>query len=98
MIQRCAFLPKFNPGDHVRMIDNSPAIVVGRVAPKSHYYIVDSQLYGRCTVFAGVRVYCSSCGCETPTYRDAKSPNEKPYGNAVKSVVEKWNTRTEMEL
>lgn len=53
MIQRRAPLPKFNPGDHVRMIDNSPAIVVGRVAPKSYYYIVDSQLYGRCTVFAG---------------------------------------------
>ena len=53
MIQRRAALPKFNPGDHVRMIDNSPATVVGRVAPKSHYYIVDSQLYGRCTVFAG---------------------------------------------
>lgn len=53
MIQRRAPLPKFNPGDHVRMIDNSPAIVVSRAAPKSHYYIVDSQLYGRCTVFAG---------------------------------------------
>lgn len=53
MIQRRAALPKFNPGDHVRMIDNSPATVVGRVAPKSHYYFVDSSLYGRCTVFAG---------------------------------------------
>lgn len=53
MMQRRAALPKFNPGDHVRMIDNSPAIVVSRVAPKSHYYFVDSQLYGRCTVFAG---------------------------------------------
>ena len=53
MIQRRAALPKFNPGDHVHMIDNSPAIVVGRVAPKSHYYFVDSPLYGRCTVFAG---------------------------------------------
>lgn len=53
MMQRRAALPKFNPGDHVRMIDNSPATVVGRVAPKSHYYIVDSQFYGRCTVFAG---------------------------------------------
>lgn len=49
-------------------------------------------------VDSGVRVYCTSCGCETPTYRDAKSPNGKPYGNAVKSVVEKWNRRTEMEL
>lgn len=53
MIQRRAPLPKFNPGDHVRMIDNSPATVVGRVAPKSHYYFVDSPYYGRCTVFAG---------------------------------------------
>lgn len=53
MIQRRAPLPKFNPGDHVRMIDNSPAIVVSRITPKSHYYIVNSQLYGRCTVFAG---------------------------------------------
>ena len=53
MMPRRAALPKFNPGDHVRMIDNSHATVVGRVAPKSHYYIVDSQLYGRCTVFAG---------------------------------------------
>lgn len=53
MIQRHAPLPKFNPGDHVRMIDNSPAIVVSRAAPKSPYYFVDSQLYGRCTVFAG---------------------------------------------
>lgn len=53
MIQRRAPLPKFNPGDHVRMIDNSLAIVVGRVGPKSHYYFVDSSLYGRCTVFAG---------------------------------------------
>lgn len=53
MIQRRAPLPKFNPGDHVRMIDNSSAIVVGRVVPKSHYYIVNSQLYGRCIAFAG---------------------------------------------
>ena len=44
MIQRHAPLPKFNPGDHVRMIDNSPAIVVSRAAPKSPYYFVDSQL------------------------------------------------------
>lgn len=49
-------------------------------------------------VDSGVRVYCASCGCETPTYRDAKSPNGKPSGNALKSVVEKWNRRTEMEL
>ncbi len=53
MIQRRAPLPKFNPGDHVRMVDNSPATVVGRVAPKSHYYFVDSPYYGRCTIFAG---------------------------------------------
>lgn len=53
MIQRHAPLPKFNPGDHVRMVDNSPATVVGRVAPKSHYYFVDSPYYGRCTIFAG---------------------------------------------
>lgn len=53
MIQRHAPLPKFNPGDHVRMIDNSPATVVSRVAPKSYYYFVDSPLYGRCTIFAG---------------------------------------------
>ena len=53
MIQRRAPLPKFKPGDHVRMVDNSPATVVGRVAPKSHYYFVDSPYYGRCTIFAG---------------------------------------------
>lgn len=53
MIQRHVPLPKFNPGDHVRMVDNSPATVVGRVAPKSHYYFVDSPYYGRCTIFAG---------------------------------------------
>lgn len=53
MTQRRAPLPKFNPGDHVRMIDNSPATVVGRIAPKSHYYFVDSPYYGRCTIFAG---------------------------------------------
>lgn len=53
MTQRRAPLPKFNPGDHVRMVDNSPATVVGRVAPKSHYYFVDSPYYGRCTIFAG---------------------------------------------
>lgn len=53
MIQRRAPLPKFNPGDHVRMVDNSPATVVGRIAPKSHYYFVDSPYYGRCTIFAG---------------------------------------------
>ena len=53
MIQRHAPLPKFNPGDHVRMVDNSPATVVGRVTLKSHYYFVDSPYYGRCTIFAG---------------------------------------------
>lgn len=53
MTRRRAPLPKFNPGDHVRMIDNSPATVVGRIAPKSHYYFVDSPYYGRCTIFAG---------------------------------------------
>lgn len=53
MIQRRASLPKFNPGDHVRMIDNSPAIVVCKATEKSHYYIVDSPYYGRCTIFAG---------------------------------------------
>lgn len=53
MIQRRAPLPKFKPGDHVRMVDNSPATVVGRIAPKSHYYFVDSPYYGRCTIFAG---------------------------------------------
>lgn len=53
MIQRRAPLPKFKPGDHVRMVDNSPATVVGRIAPKSHYYIVDSPYYGSCTIFAG---------------------------------------------
>jgi len=53
MIQRRAPLPKFNPGDHVRMVDNSPATVVGRVTPKSHYYFVDSSYYGKCTIFAG---------------------------------------------
>ena len=53
MTQRRAPLPKFNPGDHVRMVDNSPATVVGRIAPKSHYYFVDSPYYGRCTIFAG---------------------------------------------
>ena len=53
MTQRRAPLPKFNPGDHVRMVDNSPATVVGRVAPKSHYYFVDSPYYGKCTIFAG---------------------------------------------
>ena len=52
MIQRRAPLPKFNL-DHVRMVDNSPATVVGRIAPKSHYYFVDSPYYGRCTIFAG---------------------------------------------
>lgn len=44
---------KFNPGDRVRMIDNSLAIVVDRVAEKSQYYIVDSSLYGRCIRSAG---------------------------------------------
>lgn len=53
MIQRRAPLPKFNPGDHVRMIDRSPATVVGKATEKSHYYIVDSPYYGRCTIFAG---------------------------------------------
>lgn len=53
MTRRRAPLPKFNPGDHVRMVDNSPATVVGRIAPKSHYYFVDSPYYGRCTIFAG---------------------------------------------
>lgn len=53
MIQRRAPLPKFNPGDHVRMIDNSTATVVGKATEKSHYYIVDSPYYGRCTIFAG---------------------------------------------
>ena len=53
MIQRRAPLPKFKPGDHVRMIDNSPATVVDKVTEKSHYYIVDSPYYGRCTIFAG---------------------------------------------
>lgn len=53
MIQRRAPLPKFKPGDHVRMIDNSPAIVVDKATEKSHYYIVDSPYYGRCTIFAG---------------------------------------------
>lgn len=53
MIQRRAPLPKFKPGDHVRMIDNSPATVVDKATEKSHYYIVDSPYYGRCTIFAG---------------------------------------------
>lgn len=53
MMQRRAPLPKFKPGDHVRMVDNSPATVVGKATEKSHYYIVDSPYYGRCTIFAG---------------------------------------------
>lgn len=53
MTRRRAPLPKFNPGDHVRMIDNSPATVVGKATDKSHYYFVDSPYYGRCTIFAG---------------------------------------------
>mgnify|MGYP000329672093 FL=1 len=53
MIQRRAPLPKFKPGDHVRMIDNSPATVVSKATEKSHYYFVDSPYYGRCTIFAG---------------------------------------------
>lgn len=53
MIQRRAPLPKFKPGDHVRMIDNSPATVVGKATEKSHYYFVVSPYYGRCTIFAG---------------------------------------------
>lgn len=53
MIARRAPLPKFNPGDRVRMIDNSPATVVGPDGKRSHYYIVDSEYYGRCVIFAG---------------------------------------------
>ena len=55
---------------------------------------------GRACIFvdSGVKVYCTSCGCETPTYRDTKSASGEPFGNTVRSVVEKWNRRTEMEL
>ena len=55
---------------------------------------------GKACIFvdSGVKVYCTSCGCETPTYRDEKSPNGEPCGNAVKSVVVKWNRRKEMEI
>lgn len=44
---------KFNPGDRVRMTDNSLAIVIDRLAEESHYYIVDSPIYGICDRSAG---------------------------------------------
>lgn len=44
---------KFNPGDRVRMTDNSLAIVIDRLAEESQYYTVDSQLYGICNRSAG---------------------------------------------
>lgn len=44
---------KFNPGDRVRMTDNSLAIVIDRLAEESQYYIVDSPIYGICNRSAG---------------------------------------------
>lgn len=44
---------KFNPGDRVRMTDNSLAIVIDRLAEESQYYTVDSPIYGICNRSAG---------------------------------------------
>lgn len=47
-----AKLSKFKIGDHVRLIDNTPAEVVAETANKN-YYIVKSPVHGRVMVFAG---------------------------------------------
>lgn len=43
----------------------------------------------------GVRVKCQKCSCQTMMLTDGESANGKPYGNAVMSVVDKWNNRVE---
>lgn len=47
-----AKLPKFKIGDHVRLIDNTPAEVVAETA-KKNYYVVKSPVHGCVMVFAG---------------------------------------------
>ncbi len=41
----------------------------------------------------GVRVQCLDCGCRTMSLRDGIF-DHKIGGNAIKSVVEKWNKRS----
>ena len=43
----------------------------------------------------GVRVLCGKCGCSTETLMDFIY-SDKIRGNAVKRVVEKWNTRLQI--
>lgn len=43
----------------------------------------------------GVRVICGKCSCSTTTLIDAIY-GEKITGNAVKRVIEKWNTRPQI--
>lgn len=47
-----AKLSKFKIGDHVRLIDNTPAEVVAETARKN-YYVVKSPVHGCVMVFAG---------------------------------------------
>lgn len=52
MTTRRAALPKFHTGDHVRLIDNTPAEVCA-LSNRKNYYIVRSPIHGVVEVFAG---------------------------------------------